>query len=159
MPVALPDTDVDQSHFIGRIMRLYLYRRKKDAGLTMKRDIENEEDIKQLVDTFYDHVNTDDMLGPVFNDFAKTDWAHHLPVMYSFWSSVLFGSMAYKGQPFPKHMPLPIGREHFARWILLFVSTVDELYEGNKAEEIKLKAKSIAQVFQMRLGLIDYQAI
>jgi hemoglobin len=125
----------------------------------MKRDIENEDDIKVLVDTFYDHVNEDDLLGPVFNDFAKIDWDHHLPVMYNFWSTVLFGSMTYKGQPFPKHMRLPIAKEHFARWIELFVKTVDKLYEGAKAEEIKQKALSIAQVFQMRLGLIDYQAI
>jgi hemoglobin len=125
----------------------------------MKRDIENEDDIKVLVDTFYDHVNEDDLLGPVFNDFAKIDWDHHLPVMYNFWSTVLFGSMTYKGQPFPKHMRLPIAKEHFTRWIELFVKTVDELYVGARAEEIKQKALSIAQVFQMRLGLIDYQAI
>ncbi|MBB6612965.1 group III truncated hemoglobin [Pontibacter sp. Tf4] len=125
----------------------------------MKRDIENEEDIKLLVDTFYDHVNKDELLGPVFNDFAKIDWDHHLPLMYRFWSTVLFGSMSYKGQPFPKHMRLPINREHFGRWIELFLKTVDELFEGMMAEEIKQKATSIAQVFQMRLGLIDYQAI
>ncbi|MBC5775906.1 group III truncated hemoglobin [Pontibacter sp. KCTC 32443] len=125
----------------------------------MKRDIENEEDIKLLVDTFYDHVNLDDVLGPIFNDFAKVDWDHHLPVMYNFWSTVLFGSMAYKGQPFPKHMRLPVSREHFNRWVELFTQTVDELFEGARADEIKQKATSIAQVFQMRLGLMDFQAI
>ena len=125
----------------------------------MKRDIENEEDIKVLVDTFYDHVNNDDLLDPIFNGFAKIDWDHHLPLMYNFWSTVLFGSMTYKGQPFPKHMKLPIYKEHFTRWIELFVKTVDEVYEGARAEEIKQKALSIAQVFQMRLGLMDYQAI
>ena len=125
----------------------------------MKKDIENEEDIKVLVDTFYDHVNTDDNLSPIFNDFAQIDWEHHLPVMYNFWSTVLFGSMAYKGQPFPKHMRLPIAREHFSKWVELFTQTVDELFEGIKAEEIKQKATSIAQVFQMRLGLIDFQAV
>ncbi|NEM99632.1 group III truncated hemoglobin [Pontibacter burrus] len=125
----------------------------------MKRDIENEDDIKLLVDTFYDHVNQDELLGPVFNDFAKIDWEHHLPLMYNFWSTVLFGSMAYKGQPFPKHMRLPIKREHFGRWVELFTQTIDALFEGVKAVEIKQKATSIAQVFQMRLGLIDYQAV
>ena len=125
----------------------------------MKKDIENEEDIKLLVDTFYDHVNKNELLGPVFNDFAQIDWEHHLPLMYNFWSTVLFGSMAYKGQPFPKHMRLPVSREHFGQWVKLFTSTVDELFEGMRAEEIKQKATSIAQVFQMRLGLLDYQAI
>lgn len=123
----------------------------------MKSDIQNEEDIKLLVDTFYSHVNADDMLSPIFNDFAKIDWDHHLPVMYHFWSSVLFGSMAYKGQPFPKHMRLPVSREHFSRWVALFTKTVDELFEGERAAEIKQKATSIAQIFQMRLGLIDFK--
>lgn len=67
----------------------------------MKKDIEDEADIKLLVDTFYDSVNQDELLSPVFNGFAQVNWAHHLPAMYNFWSSVLFGTMAYKGQPFP----------------------------------------------------------
>ncbi|ARS36608.1 group III truncated hemoglobin [Pontibacter actiniarum] len=122
----------------------------------MKRDLATEEDIKLLVDTFYDHVNQDDLLSPVFNGFAKVDWSRHLPVMYNFWSSVLFGSIAYKGQPFPKHMRLPIERKHFSRWVSLFLQTVDELFEGTKAEEAKHKASSIARVFQMKMGLFSF---
>jgi hemoglobin len=121
----------------------------------MKKDITTEEDVKLLVDTFYDHVNQDGLLSPVFNDIARTNWQHHLPVMYSFWSSLLFGSMAYKGQPFPKHLRLPIQQEHFRRWVVLFTQTIDELFEGPKAEEAKHKAKSIARIFQMRMGLLS----
>ncbi|AMM50544.1 SEC-independent protein translocase TATC [Rufibacter sp. DG15C] len=118
-----------------------------------KPDITTEEDIKRLVDTFYDHVNQDELLGPVFNDFAKVDWDHHLPNMYKFWSTVLFGSMAYKGQPFPKHMGLPVERTHFTRWIHLFTQTIDELFSGEMAEQAKQKAVSIANIFQMKMGL------
>lgn len=120
----------------------------------MKEDIKDEQDIKLLVDSFYAKVNEDDLLGPVFNGFANVDWEHHLPIMYNFWSSVLFGTMAYKGQPFPKHMRLPIDRQHFARWVMLFSETADELFEGDKTKELKQKATSIAQVFQMKLGLL-----
>lgn len=122
---------------------------------TMKRDIETEEDVKLLVDTFYAHVNEDGLLAPVFNNVAKVNWQHHLPVMYNFWSSLLFGSMAYKGQPFPKHTRLPIKQEHFGRWVILFTQTIEELFEGVKAEEAKYKAKSIARIFQMRMGLLS----
>ena len=116
-------------------------------------DIQTEEDICRLVDSFYDHVNQDDLLGPVFNQFAKVDWEHHLPKMYEFWSTVLFGSMAYKGQPFPKHLALPVDRTHFTRWIALFTQTVDELFVGAMAEQAKQKATSIANIFQMKMGL------
>ncbi|WP_018479892.1 group III truncated hemoglobin [Pontibacter roseus] len=120
----------------------------------MKTDIKDEQDIKLLVDTFYVSVREDDLLEPIFDGFAQVNWEHHLPIMYSFWSSVLFGTMAYKGQPFPKHMRLPVDRQHFARWVELFTQTVDSLFEGEKAQEIKQKATSIAQVFQMKMGLI-----
>ncbi|RNI32628.1 group III truncated hemoglobin [Rufibacter immobilis] len=116
-------------------------------------DIATEEDIRTLVDTFYGHVNQDDLLRPIFNEVAHVDWEHHLPNMYAFWSSVLFGSMAYKGQPFPKHLALPIERTHFTRWIALFIQTVEDLFAGPMAEQAKQKATSIANIFQMKMGL------
>ncbi|MFT2007054.1 group III truncated hemoglobin [Pontibacter sp. 13R65] len=120
------------------------------------RDIESEADIKLLVDNFYEQVNTDELLSPVFNEFAKINWDTHLPVMYSFWSTVLFGSVAYKGQPFPKHLRLPIGKAHFERWVLMFTATVDKLFAGARAEDIKFKAKSIAPYFPDEDGVIFY---
>ena len=119
----------------------------------MKKDLESEDDIKLLVDTFYENVNHDNLLSPVFNSYAKVDWSRHLPIMYNFWSTVLFGSMAYKGQPFPKHMNLPIEHSHFTRWVSLFTHAIDELFEGPKADEAKQKATSIAQVFQLKMEM------
>jgi hemoglobin len=116
-----------------------------------KFDINDEEDVKRMVDAFYERVNADSLLSPVFNNVAHVDWIHHLPIMYRFWSSLLLGTMTYKGQPFPKHMPLPIGKEHFERWLDLFKLTVDALFRGVKAEEAKLRAENIAHMFQYRL--------
>ena len=117
-------------------------------------DIENIDDIIVLVDRFYDKVNADPLLSPVFNEIAKVNWEEHLPVMYSFWSAVLFDTNTYKGQPFTSHIDLPIDTEHFQRWLELFRQTVDENFEGEKAREIKEKAESIAMIFQTKLGLI-----
>ncbi|WP_192823802.1 group III truncated hemoglobin [Rufibacter sp. LB8] len=120
---------------------------------TPQQDITTQEDVIQLVDTFYAHVNQDELLGPIFNQVAQVDWEHHLPNMYNFWGTVLFGTMAYKGQPFPKHLALPIDRSHFTRWLALFVQTVDELFTGTMADQAKQKAASIANIFQMKMGL------
>jgi hemoglobin len=117
-----------------------------------KQDIYTESDVKQLVDTFYASVNADDLLSPVFNDVAKIDWPHHLPAMYSFWNTLLFGKMDYKGQPFPKHLALPIEPRHFERWLHIFTATVDSLFAGEKAEEAKHRAASIAHLFQYKMG-------
>jgi len=117
----------------------------------MKSDITTREDIIKLVDTFYSKVQGDNLLGPVF---SHVNWPHHLPIMYSFWSSMLLGEQSYRGNPFQKHLPLPIQSDHFDQWLQLFTQTVDELYEGEKAEEIKMRAQNIAGIFQMRMGLI-----
>ncbi|MCC2547396.1 group III truncated hemoglobin [Hymenobacter sp. BT175] len=114
-------------------------------------DIETEADIRLLVDSFYDAVNQDELLSAVFNGFAHVDWARHLPVMYDFWSSVLLGTSRYKGRPFAKHIPLPVGAAHFQRWLQLFFQTVDAHFRGPKAEDTKARALSIASMFEHRL--------
>ena len=120
-------------------------------------DIATEADIKTLVDSFYDKVNADPLLGPIFNDVAKVDWDHHLPTMYSFWSTLLFRTMTFKGQPLAKHLPLPVSPEHFQRWLALFKQTLNENFSGPKADEARNFAASIADTFQMRMGIHPLQ--
>ncbi len=120
-----------------------------------KNDIQNEEDIKLLVDTFYDKVNKSLLLSPIFNDFASVNWDSHLPIMYRFWNGILFGEGGYKGNPFEKHIPLPIDKTHFENWLTLFTETVDQFFEGNKADEAKQRATSIAYIFQSKLEYMN----
>lgn len=114
------------------------------------KEILTREDIVLLVNLFYEKVNQDTLLAPLF---AHMDWPHHLPIMYNFWSSMLLGEQSYQGNPFQKHIPLPLQAQHFDQWLKLFVSTVDENFEGEKAQEVKDRAYSIARVFQHKLGL------
>lgn len=116
-------------------------------------DIKDRGDIKRLVDTFYEKVRADDVLAPVFEEAIGDDWSHHLPIMYNFWSTLLLSDMTYQGNPFQKHIPLPIRREHFNHWLTLFFQTVDELFEGPVAADAKTRASSIAIIFQHRLKI------
>lgn len=115
------------------------------------KDILDRGDIKTLVDSFYDKVKADTVIGPLF---SHVDWPHHLPVMYDFWSSMLLGDQTYRGNPLQKHLSLPLQREHFERWLKLFTETVNENFEGDKAEEVKMRAQSIAGIFQVKMGLM-----
>ncbi|MEP6956235.1 MAG: group III truncated hemoglobin [Chthoniobacterales bacterium] len=126
------------------------------AGISMiqRHDITTTEDVRTLVDSFYDKVGGDELLAPIFNDFARVDWDTHLPTMYRFWESMLFGAGTYEGAPFPKHAVLPVQREHFVRWLALFVETVNAHFSGPKAEEAKGRAASIADTFAQRMGLL-----
>lgn len=117
----------------------------------MKQDILTLEDIKLLVDAFYDKVKINGLLGPVFNQKIQDRWAVHLEKMYRFWQTVLLGEHTYFGSPFPPHAQLPVGHEHFLKWMELFNETVDELFTGEKAEEAKWRAGKMAELFEFKI--------
>ncbi len=116
-------------------------------------DIQNDEDISTLVHSFYAKVEEDERLGPIFNEAANVDWDEHLPKMVDFWSKMIFQTKRYKGRPFREHLPLPIERDDFGRWVGLFTDTVDEHFEGNRADYAKELAINIANSFSTRMAM------
>jgi hemoglobin len=114
-------------------------------------DIQTEEDVAKLVYTFYDKIRADELLGPVF-DKAISDWEPHLQIMCNFWSTMLLYSAKYKGDPMSKHLSLPIDPSHFNQWLSLFNGTVDQLFQGEVADNAKARAKNIARIMQSMLG-------
>lgn len=114
----------------------------------MKTDIRHRKDIEKLVNSFYDKVKTDEVIGYLFTDVAQVNWELHLPKMYDFWENILFFSANYEGNPMLKHKELhqksTMTKTHFDHWNLLFIQTVDELFQGKKAEEIKNRALNIS---------------
>lgn len=121
----------------------------------MKQFITDTADIKKLVDTFYQKVNADELLSPVFNTEAKLDWQKHLEKMYAFWGMQLIGTSGYQGNAFLPHTKLTISSAHFEKWLQLFIETIDENFIGDIADLAKYKAKNISAVFQYKLGLIS----
>lgn len=118
----------------------------------MKRDIETLDDIKLLVDTFYDRIRKNELLGPIFDERIKNKWAEHLQKMYSFWQTLLLeGEHTYFGSPFVPHANLPVNRVHFNTWVGIFESTVNDLFEGKVAEEAKWRGEKMAQMFEMKI--------
>ena len=113
-------------------------------------DIHDRADVIVLIDAFYAKVVIDKLLAPIF---SRLDLPSHLPTMYNFWCSLLLGDKSYEGNPFQKHKDLSIDSRHFARWLELFSETVDQFYKGEKAEEIKNRAKSIGGIFQHKMNL------
>ncbi len=111
------------------------------------------DDIKLLVDTFYERIREDKLLGPIFDERIQDRWPIHLEKMYKFWQTVLLQEHTYFGSPFPPHAQLPIGHEHFSAWLALFNKTVDELFTGEKATEAKWRAQKMAELFEAK---IDY---
>lgn len=121
--------------------------------MTPQTDITTLEDIKLLVDTFYSKVQKDEFIGPIFNEKIGNRWPEHLEKMYRFWQTILLEVHSYSGSPFPPHKQLPVAKEHFDRWMEIFTKTTDSLFVGPLADEAKLRAKNMAEMFHYK---IDY---
>lgn len=121
----------------------------------MKSDIKDREDIRLLIDTFYDKVKINDVIGPIFNDVAQLDWDHHMPIMYDFWSGLLLGERGYTGNPMEKHIALSkkttMSEVEFSEWLKLFIQTTDDLFQGPRAEDAKHRASNIARLMLYKI--------
>lgn len=118
----------------------------------MKKEFQYLEDIRLLVDNFYAKVRSDNLLSPIFNGVIKDRWPEHLEKMYTFWQTVLLGEHTYYGNPFMPHADLPVEKQHFDRWIELFYQTLEEQFEGEKADEAKWRAAKMTEMFQHKIA-------
>lgn len=119
-------------------------------------DIRNRGDIQLLIDSFYKKAIADDIIGFFFTDVVVLNWEKHMPLMYDFWETTLFHEATYKGNPIKVHLDLhhksSLSKVHFDQWINLFKTTVDEHFNGSKAELAKQRAISIATVMQIKIA-------
>jgi len=109
-------------------------------------------EIERLVDRFYDRVQLDPVLGPIFNP-AVLDWAEHKRTLVSFWSSVALRSGTYRGNPMAAHRPHPIQAGHFDHWLGLWRETADEVLSPAHAALFTGYARRIAGSLRHGLGL------
>lgn len=119
--------------------------------------LESREDIEFLVNTFYDKIIKDEMIGFFFKEVVNVDWERHLPTMYSFWESILFGQMSYKGNPMQKHFPInqmqAMEKKHFERWLLLWKTTIEENFSGENASMAITKSENIANLMAYKMEM------
>lgn len=127
---------------------------KHNRDMNEMRDIQTLEDIKLLVDTFYGNVRQNELIGPIFNERIGDRWPEHLDKMYRFWQTILLTEHTYHGSPFPPHIQLPVTAIHFETWLKIFFETVDVLFVGEKAEEIKYRGQKMADMFSYKLDYI-----
>ncbi|MDO8212934.1 group III truncated hemoglobin [Conexibacter sp. CPCC 206217] len=124
-----------------------------------RRDIESRADVERLVRAFYGRALKDPIIGFIFVDVARLDLEEHVPVISSFWETILLGARSYGGGAFAPHamlnMKVRLRAGHFERWLLLWRTTVDELFAGERAELAKSHALRVARAFSGRLAAIN----
>ena len=119
------------------------------------KDIQTRADVELLVNTFYDQVIKDDLIGFFFTDVAKIELSKHLPKMYNFWESILLGNPVYDGNPMRVHFPInevsALEEKHFNRWLQIWEKTIHEHFEGDNAETAIARALNIARIMNFKM--------
>jgi hemoglobin len=118
-------------------------------------DLQTREDVEALLRRFYGRAFHDDLLAQPFADLCSHGLDEHLPVMCDFWETVLFRAGLYRRNALHVHRRLhhqtPLAAEHFVRWLTLWTSTIDQMYQGPIAEHAKTQAARIAAAMHRRL--------
>jgi len=121
----------------------------------LKKDIESRDDIERLVNTFYEQAIANEKIGYFFTQVVTLDWQKHIPTICDFWETTLLGKIKYKGNPMLKHIELnklsPLRPEHFEEWVTIWQQTVNQLFEGRKAQEANQRAENISKIMQFKI--------
>ncbi|MEH2514036.1 hemoglobin [Nitrobacteraceae bacterium AZCC 1564] len=125
-------------------------RARMTAELMDKTGID-EPMIERLVRKFYERIQTEPVLGPIFASKID-DWEHHIQKLCAFWSSVALMTGRYHGQPMRVHLGLPVDRSHFDRWLALFEKTAAEICPPVAAAHFVERARRIADSLEMGIA-------
>lgn len=103
----------------------------------------DRDDLVRLVDRFYENVQRDPVLGPVFNPVVH-DWDAHKATLVEFWYSFVLRAARYRGNPMAMHRPHPITAAHFGHWLWLWERTAIEVVGEANAAVLLNYARRIA---------------
>ncbi len=126
----------------------------------MKKDIQSRHDIQLIVTAFYEKVQEDSVLGPIFTKFSM-DWGTHIELLTTFWESSLFpvrnSNSKYYGNPLATHIEVDkatyasITERHFGIWLNLWFQTLDAYFEGDITEKAKQRARKMSTFMYLKI--------
>lgn len=116
-------------------------------------DDAREAEIGRLIDRFYENCRADPVLGPVFEAHID-DWDAHLARMRDFWTSAIYRTGRYAGNPLELHRGIgELAPEHFDRWLVLWEHTVRQVVRTDVAGDLVEFPRRVARAMAARLGL------
>lgn len=128
----------------------------------MKQDILHRNDIEKLIIRFYELSYPDPRLGSIFKEISPLHLETHIPLVTDFWDGILLDGDTYRGNVTEKHFAVntltALTKEDFDRWYKYWEQAVDELYEGEKAEMAKFRARSIADIMSYKMDYLNKES-
>jgi hemoglobin len=120
------------------------------------KDIENQKDLYLLVSDFYKRLLADESISYIFTDVVKIKLEEHLPILVTFWSQAILGTGGYTNNLTQIHLDVNtkeyLSPELFKIWLNHFNNAVNESFKGEKSEQIKTQALSIATIMQIKIN-------
>ena len=124
----------------------------------IKKELNDEQDIATLIDSFYKKVLEHDRLAYFFTE-AIHNWSFHKQQFIKYWSSQILFTDSYEGTPLHRHVHIDqhfekgFTRQHFDDWAALWQETVEELFVGDKAELAKECGVNMAKNIYLKMFL------
>ena len=118
-----------------------------------------KENINEMVITFYTKILKEDgQVAQVFkdklgDDINNEEWQEHIVILTKFWCMIGLQDTEYQGNPMRAHFDLPLSREKFGEWMVMFFQVIDTLYEPQLGIIFKSRAENIASNFMRNLQL------
>jgi hemoglobin len=125
----------------------------------MKNDITTRKDIEALITCFYELSFQDERLGKIFKEISPLHLETHIPLVADFWEGILLDGDKYRGNVTEKHFTVnsltTLTKSDFDNWYSHWENAVNHLYEGEKAETCKFRARSIADIMSYKMDYIN----
>ncbi len=125
----------------------------------MKNDITSRNDIEQIIVRFYELSFLDERLGKIFKEISPLHLETHIPLVTDFWEGILLDGDKYRGNVTEKHFNVnkltTLTKTDFDNWYSYWEKAVNELFEGEKAEMAKFRARSIADIMSYKMDYIN----
>jgi hemoglobin len=115
-----------------------------------KKPLQSAEDVSLLIDTFYQKVLEHPELSYYFSE-AILNWPFHKERFMLYWTRQILFTDTYEGTPLHQHVAVDqkfergFNKGHFDEWARLWMETVDELFDGPKAELAKESGTNMAK--------------
>ena len=116
------------------------------------KQIESSEDVKVLIDCFFERALKDELLSPIFHARAKEIPDLKVRICL-YWNQLVFKDTDDVSLPILQHVDLGLSYRHFVQWITLFQATIDDLYTGANAQRLHLLARTMSEELQRKMHM------
>lgn len=118
-----------------------------------------KENINEMVIKFYTKIlKENNKVTKVFvdqfgDDIQNEHWQEHIEILTDFWAMIALEDPKYQGNPMRAHIDLPLSRDMFSTWLMMFFEVIDSIYAPNVGQLFKARAENIAMNFMRNLNL------